>query len=163
MGDAEDSREFTFEVTQSPQAWGFQSDVIERPGEQVVKRGIRMFGFHHGFKELAAVAGEQGGGVVSAQAFTPVTDGNLPQSVQFTSSGLLEGDFSAKKRSSWPAKGLFGRRAPLATVFSKPKSSAIQWAIKLVSVSRVRRMRMARVDCMVPIFAISTGFANEIL
>ena len=53
-----------------------------------------------------------------------------------------------KNRSSWPANGLFGRRAPLATVFTSPCSSVNQWTIRLVSVSRVRRMRMACVDCM---------------
>ena len=52
-----------------------------------------------------------------------------------------------KNKSIRPAKGLLGRRAPLATVFTKPCEAVNQWTIKLVSVRRVRRVTIATVGC----------------
>jgi len=50
-----------------------------------------------------------------------------------------------KNKSSFPENGLFGRRAPRATVLIKPTSAVNQCVIKLVSVSLVRRVRMPQV------------------
>lgn len=48
-----------------------------------------------------------------------------------------------KKRSSLPVNGLFGRSAPLATVLMMPCDCVHQVTMRLVSVSLVRRRRMA--------------------
>src|SRR5476651_2211114 len=53
---------------------------------------------------------------------------------------------ASKKRSRRPANGLFGRRAPFATVLIKPWLSVSQVTIRLVSLSLLRRSRIAAED-----------------
>src|SRR5262245_37612833 len=51
-----------------------------------------------------------------------------------------------KNRSSFPLKGDLGRRAPLATVATRPASWVSQWTMRLDSV-RVRARKMSPVAC----------------
>src|SRR5436309_13962457 len=52
---------------------------------------------------------------------------------------------ASKNKSSFPANGLFGRRAPLATVWMQPNDSVHHDTIRLVSLSLRLRNRMAAV------------------
>src|SRR5881397_2315889 len=52
---------------------------------------------------------------------------------------------ASKNKSSFPANGLFGRRAPLATVWMQPNDSVHHETIRLVSLSLRLRKRMAAV------------------
>lgn len=52
---------------------------------------------------------------------------------------------ASKNKSSRPANGLFGRRAPRATVCTTPMVSVHHETIRLVSLSRLLRRRRPRV------------------
>lgn len=69
--------EFVLEVLERPQAGFCGIDVIQRPVQQIVKCGIRVFRFYCGFEELGAIGGKQGGGVVFPQSLAPKINGNL--------------------------------------------------------------------------------------
>src|SRR5256885_16126836 len=56
----------------------------------------------------------------------------------------------SKNRSSLPANGLFGRRAPFAAVWMQPNESVHHETIRLVSLSFRFRRRMAVVVSIVP-------------
>src|SRR5437762_14113132 len=53
---------------------------------------------------------------------------------------------ASKNKSSFPANGLLGRRAPLAIVWIQPNDSVHHDTIRLVSLNFRLRRRMAAVD-----------------
>ena len=84
-------------------------------------RGPGCSGFHGGFQELAAIGGEQGGGIVVPRV--PRASRRMNTSRKACNSPRRAGwkvISPLKNKSSCPANGLFGRRAPLATVLIKP-------------------------------------------
>lgn len=117
MGDSKQAGQFALEVAERPQAGLRSLDVVERPGQQIVQRGIRMFRFHGGFEELAAIRGQQGGGVVFPQALTPLADGNLSQPMQFAAASGLHGDFPAEEQVELASKRTLRAACPFGHGF----------------------------------------------
>jgi len=104
VGDSEQAGELVLEVAERPQAGLRGIDVIQRPVQQIVKRGVRVFRFHCGFEELAAIGGKQDGGVVFPQPLAPAADRNLAQGVQLTSPRTLKCDLTREKQIKSPGK-----------------------------------------------------------
>ena len=113
VGDPQEPREFRLEMAQCPQACSRLVNVIQSSGEQVMKLIIRMFRLHCGFQELAAVSGEQGGGILFAQSLPPVMDGNFAKRVKVSPAGTDKVDLPAEKQVQFPRKCAFGAECSL--------------------------------------------------
>ena len=98
MGNPEQAGKFALEVAERAQAGFGGVEMVERAVQEVMEFGFRVFVFHGGFEELAAISGQQSGCILPAQAFAPMLDGNLPQGVQLAAPGMLEADFAAEKQ-----------------------------------------------------------------
>ena len=107
VGDAEQPGEFGFEMAERLEAGGRGVEVIERALEQVVQRGIWMLRLDRGFKQLAAVTGQEDGAVVAAQALAPVVDGYLAQRMEVSVAGAIERNFPAEKEVDFSCERTF--------------------------------------------------------
>jgi len=55
VGDAEEAREFGFEMAQGTVAGGVGGDVIQGPPEEIEQGGFRVFRFDREFQQLTEV------------------------------------------------------------------------------------------------------------
>jgi len=120
VGDPEEPREFRFEMAECAQTGPRLVDVIQSSRQEIMKFIIRMFRFHCGFKELAAVSGKKGGGILFAQPLPPMVDGNLPKRVKVTPAGSDKVDLAAEKQVEFPRKGALGTERALRGGLDQP-------------------------------------------
>jgi hypothetical protein len=83
VGDAEALGELGFEVAEGAEGCALGVDVVEGAAEEVVEEGFGVAGFDGDFEELAAVGGEECGGVVAAEVLAPVVDDDFAEGVEF--------------------------------------------------------------------------------
>ena len=108
MGNPEYAGEFVFEVEEGAEGgWG-GVEVVEGAGEEVVEVGLGVVGFEGFFEELAAVGGEEDGGVVFAEAFAPVVDLDFAEGVEVAAAGAGDGDFAGEEEVELAGEGAFG-------------------------------------------------------
>src|SRR5947199_5851396 len=69
---------------------------------------------------------------------------------------------ASKNKSSFPANGLFARRAPLATVWMQPNDSVHHETIRLVSLNLRFRNRMAAVVSISATLTRIKGLAAQV-
>lgn len=147
MRDAEHAGEFALEVEQRARLGGILIEEIERAPEQVVQFGRGVIGLGREFDQLDEMRRECDAAVVGAEPGACVAQVGLTERVQVAFCAACDGDVAVEKRSSTPAKRLFGRSAPFTTVFSRPESRVNHETMRLVSLNRVFRSRMASVVC----------------
>jgi len=94
-------------MPQRPEAGGSGVNVVEGALEEIVQIGIRVLRFHSHFQKLAAIGGEQGGGVAAAKAFSPVTDGDFAEGVEVAAAGLDDGNLATEKEIELAGEGAF--------------------------------------------------------
>ena len=120
VGDSQKPGEFRLEMAQCPHAGPGLVDVIQCPRQQVMEFRIRMFRLHGGFQKLAAVSGQQGGGVMFAQSFPPMVDRNFAKRVEIPSTGSHKIDLSAEKQVQFPSKRALGTKCTFGRGFDQP-------------------------------------------
>lgn len=126
VGDTEQPRQFRFEMVHGPQAGSGCVHMVERPLQQVVQLWFRVVGFHGEFKQLAKVRGQQGGGILAAEAFPPRVNDDLAEGMQLAALRPGKGDFAAEKqvelaskRAGWAA-GRLGHGFEQPVVLGEP-------------------------------------------
>ena len=126
VSDAEQLGEFGFEMVERLEAGRRGIEVIKRALEQVVQRGVRVLRLDRGFKQLAAVTGQEDGAVVAAQALAPVVDGYLAQRMKVSVTGSIKRNFPAEEEVDFSCERAFrppgsaGYGFHKAMDFSKP-------------------------------------------
>ncbi len=107
VSDSQQTGELGFEMAEGTQTGSGGIDMIEGTGEEIVQRRVGVLRLDGGFEELPAIGGEEGGGVLAAEALPPVDDGNLAEGVEFSPAGVGEIDFPAKKEIEFPGERAF--------------------------------------------------------
>lgn len=126
MGNAKEPHQLAFEVEKRARARRLGVEMIESAGQQVEQRGVGVLRFDHAFHQLAAIRGEEGGGVLPAEPLAPVGDGDFAQRMEVALTGADEMQFTAEKQVELPgerasrAARTFCGRFHQAVIFRQP-------------------------------------------
>ena len=107
MGHSEQGCELGFEMAEGADRGLGGVEMVESAFQKIVQGGIRVFGLHGQFKELAEIGGEQGGGIVPSQTLAPIADRHFTKGVEIAASGAGVGDFAAEKEVDLALKWTF--------------------------------------------------------
>ena len=140
-----ETRQLGFEMSHRAQVRVPRVEKTKGALQQMEKLRHRMFRLGADVDQFHKVRSRLHAEIIFADAAKRIAQYRLCQSMQIRLPATLDLNLDFEKKSSLPAKTLFGRRAPFATVSMQPNDSVHQETIRLVSLSFRLRSRIALV------------------